>query len=87
MDGRKNNRGTIGNRGGRKPKGDEQRLVERLSPLEDIAHLKLAQAVKSGEQWAIKLYFEYMYGKPKQSMDVTTDGDSINSVVVKVIKA
>ena len=30
MDGRKNNRGTKGNKGGRKAKSEEQNLIERL---------------------------------------------------------
>ncbi len=35
MDGRVNNRGTKGNKGGRPPKADEQEIIDRLSPLED----------------------------------------------------
>ena len=67
-------------RSGRKSKAEEQQLVERLSPLEDIAHQKLKAAINDGEQWAIKMYFEYMYGRPKQSMDVTTGGDKLTSI-------
>ena len=69
MDGRKNNKGQIGNKGGRKPKVEEQLLIEKLSPFEDVALQKLEQAVKSGENWAIKLYFEYRYGKPRQTIE------------------
>ena len=71
---------------GRKAKKDEQKLIERLSPLEDLAHEKLKEAVTEGEQWAIKLYFEYMYGRPKQTMDITSDGDKITNVQVEVIR-
>lgn len=74
MDGRRNNKGTPGNRGGRTPKSEEQRLIEKLSPLEEVAHKKLKQAVDAGEQWAVKLFFEYMYGKPKQSVNVGGEG-------------
>lgn len=70
------------NGAGRKSKAEEQQLIERLSPLEDIAHQKLKAAVKDGEQWAIRLYFEYMYGKPKQSMDVTTGGEKLTSIKI-----
>lgn len=58
---------------GRKPKADEQLLIERLSPFEDVAVKKLEMAVRNGENWAIKLYFEYRYGKPKQVIDQKTE--------------
>ena len=74
-------------RSGRKSKAEEQQLVERLSPLEDIAHQKLKAAINDGEQWAIKMYFEYMYGKPRQTMDVTTKGDKITNVQIEVIRS
>lgn len=65
---------------GRKPKADEARLIEKLSPLENKAHEVLKAAIKDGEQWAIKMYFEYMYGKPRQQTDIdlTTNGESVN---------
>ena len=67
---------------GRKAKKDEQKLIERLSPMENLAHEKLKEAVTEGEQWAIKLYFEYMYGRPKQTMDVTTGGEKLTSIKI-----
>lgn len=45
--------------------------------MEDIAHQKLEQALKRGDAWALKLYFEYMYGKPIQRNDVTSGGQPI----------
>jgi hypothetical protein len=75
-DGRKNNGGH--KTAGRKPKAEEQKLIERLTPLADSAHAALRDAVQAGEQWAVKLFFEYFYGKPKQSTDITTNGESIN---------
>lgn len=69
-DGRKNNGGHKTN-GGRKPKADEQKLIERLTPLQDDAYLALQLAIKKNEGWAIKLFFEYMYGKPKQQIETT----------------
>lgn len=70
-DGRKNNRGTKGNKGGRPPKADEQKLIERLSPLADKAFKALENAIKEEQSWALKLWFEYMYGKPKEKIEVT----------------
>jgi hypothetical protein len=56
---------------GRKSKAEEMKLVERLSPLEPKAHEKLNEAIDSGKEWAIKLFFDYMYGKPKQMIEQT----------------
>jgi len=58
---------------GRKSKDEEQRLIEKLSPLEQTAHNKLKEAINAGKDWAIKMYFEYMYGKPKQIIDQKTE--------------
>jgi len=66
-DGRKNNRGHKGS--GRKPKEDEQQLVQKLTPLHEPAYKALTNALKDEQGWAVKLFFEYMYGKPKQVID------------------
>lgn len=75
-DGRKNNGGH--SNGGRKSKAEEQKLIEKLSPLEPKAHKALENALKEEESWAVKLFFEYLYGKPKQQTDITTNGNDIN---------
>ena len=67
-DGRKNNKGTKGNKGGRPPKRDEQKLIEKLSPMADLAYKALESAVKNGESWAVKMWMEYMHGKPKETV-------------------
>lgn len=54
---------------GRKSKAEELQLIERLSPLEPTAHAKLKEAVEQGKEWAVKLFFDYMYGKPKQMIE------------------
>lgn len=63
---------------GRKPKVEEQKLIEKLSPLEPLAHEALKNNIAKGESWAVKMYFEYMYGKPKERTDITTNGESLN---------
>ena len=85
-DGRKNNGGNRKG-AGRKSKADEQSLIEKLSPLEEKAHLALKKAIDNDENWAIKLYFEYMYGKPKQSTDITTNGKSVNIPSINFTKS
>ena len=71
MDKRRFNSGTKGNKGGRPPKAEEQLLVEKLSPLDDEALEQLQIAINDGKSWAIKLFFEYRYGKPKETKDIT----------------
>jgi hypothetical protein len=67
--------------GGRKSKAEEQNLIEKLSPLEEQAFIKLSEAIDSGKDWAIKMFFEYMYGKPKQQTDITSMGEKIQNVI------
>ena len=68
-DGRRNNGGN--KNAGRKSKAYEQKLIERLSPMSDKAYNALEDAVQDGQNWAVKMWFEYMYGKPKEKLEVT----------------
>lgn len=70
-DGRRNNKGTKGNKGGRKPKAEEQKLIEKLSPLATKAFRALDNAIQEEHSWALRLWFEYMYGKPKEKVEIT----------------
>ena len=54
---------------GRKPKAEEQKLIEKLSPLEPKAYKALEGAIEDNQSWAVKIFFEYMYGRPKQQID------------------
>ncbi len=58
---------------GRKPKAEEQKLIEKLTPLEPKAFESLEKAIDDGESWAIKLYFDYTYGKPKETKDINVN--------------
>jgi hypothetical protein len=69
MDKRTNNGGH--SKGGRKPKAEEQKLIEKLSPLAPQAYKALKSSLDDGQGWAVKLFFEYMYGKPKQQIEQT----------------
>ena len=70
-DGRKNNGGH--KTAGRKSKAEEQSLIEKLSPLSDLSFEALREALTNKKDWAVKLTFEYMYGKPKQQIDQNTN--------------
>ena len=78
MDGRKNNGGN--KNAGRKPKADELVLIEKLSPLDDIAFTKLREGVMGGSFHHLKLFYEYRYGKPRQQVDITTQCESMKQV-------
>ena len=54
---------------GRKPKSDEQELIERLSPLDAVGFKALGDGLEDGQSWAVKLFLEYRYGKPKQQIE------------------
>ena len=76
MDGRKNNGGhSTKGFAGRKPKSEEIKLVERLSPLEDSALAALKAGVESGDIRWVKLYLEYYLGRPKETKDITINED------------
>jgi hypothetical protein len=76
MDGRKNNGGhSTKGYAGRKPKSEEIKLVERLSPLEDDALKALTEGVQSGDIKWVQLYLNYYLGKPKETKDITINED------------
>jgi hypothetical protein len=80
MDNRKNNGGAREG-AGRKPKAQEQKLIERLDAIidKDEAIGKLGELVAKGDMRAVQLYLSYRYGKPKESVDInSSEGLNIN---------
>jgi len=78
MDGRKNNGGH--KTAGRKAKDEEGKLIERLDAIidSDEAIEVLKKKIKDGDMRAIQLYFNYRYGKPKESVTLSSDNLNIN---------
>lgn len=78
MDGRKYNKGTIGNKGGtgRPPKSPDIELIEKLSPINDLAYNKLKEGLERGEFKYVQLFFQYYYGKPKEKKDISVRQDT-----------
>jgi len=71
LDRRKFNKGTKGNKGGRKPKADEIKMIERMDAVlapKDVWE-KLADKVKEKDVQAIKTWLSYRFGMPKQTVD------------------
>ena len=58
---------------GRKTKADELKLVERLTPLADLAYAALEQGLEQANPLFVKMWFEYMHGKPNQRLDVNAN--------------
>lgn len=79
MDGRKNNKGVKGNKGGRPPKADEIKKIELMdsvgTPRE--AWEALWCKVQEGDTQAIKAWIEHRYGRPKEQHDHTTQGEKL----------
>ena len=80
MDNRKNNGGAREG-AGRKPKAQEQKLIERLDAIIDTdeALNQLGKLVAKGDLRAVQLYLSYRYGKPKERIDLnSSEGLNIN---------
>ena len=71
---------------GRKSKAEEQRLIENLTPMNEKALKSLEQGIDKKEQWAVKLFFEYFYGKPQQRVDVTSNEETLNMPVITFVE-
>ncbi len=69
MDKRKFNGGN--KNAGRKPKSEEIKMVERLSPLEDDALAALTEGVQSKDINWVRLYLSYYLGKPRETKEIT----------------
>ena len=82
MDNRKNNGGhSTKGFAGRPKKADELKLIEKLDALIDNEEVikTLGKQIIKGDSRAMNLYFGYRYGKPKESVDISSsDGFNIN---------
>ena len=82
MDNRKNNGGhSTKGFAGRPKKADELKLIEKLDALIDNEEVikTLGKQILKGDSRAMNLYFGYRYGKPKESVDISSsDGFNVN---------
>jgi len=77
MDKRKNNGGhSTAGKAGRKSKAEEQNLIEKLTPMEGKALEVFKKALNEEKQWAVKMYFEYMYGKPIETKEISVTNET-----------
>ena len=90
-DGRKNNGGHHTN-GGRKPKAEEIQMVELgnnaiIEVYGSIENYWKHIAKQSKESLPhLKLLQEYVYGKPKEKKDITTNGNDINILPIEWVE-
>mgnify|MGYP001025450800 CR=1 FL=1 len=70
MDNRRNNGGAREG-AGRKPKAEEVKLIERLTPLEPKAFKALEAGFADGDFKYVQLFYHYYAGKPRETKDIT----------------
>jgi len=63
---------------GRKTKKEEDKLQSFLSLYEDEVLQEVIKGCRDGDFRFIKIYMEYKYGRPRESKDITTNGESLN---------
>lgn len=89
-DGRKGNGGhSTKGKAGRKPKADEQRIRDLVSPYVPNAIESVVDILKNAEKdsdrvAAAKLLLSYAWGTPKQQLDHTTNGESFNDKPITI---
>lgn len=83
-DGRKNN-GGVRKGAGRPPKAQERKLIEQLKIYDAKAQKALFKAVDEEKPWAIKMFYQYRWGMPKQIIDQTTTLDTTTFDITKLI--
>jgi len=77
-DGRKNNGGHP--KSGRKSKAEEVKMIEKLTPLAPLAYKALETGLKNQDFKFVQLFFHYFAGKPKEKIDITSQGDKVVSI-------
>ena len=55
---------------GRKSKEADQKMIEELSEFSEDVYEVLHQNILAGKHWAIRIWFERMFGKSKASKDL-----------------
>jgi hypothetical protein len=61
--------GLIG-RSGRRPQEENVALIQKLTPLDDIAFEMLKKGIEENKFPYLKLYFQYKYGRPREMKEI-----------------
>lgn len=95
MDGRKNNRGTKGNKGGRPPKVEEEKqayiftqALKRLTNEEEDDEAKICFLMDFAQETVGRKFIaEHVFGKPKETSENTIlSGDNTPLIIMKPTK-
>ena len=70
---------------GRKRRMEEHEIIEKLSPMSEIAFKVLQEKIADGDMKAIQIFMSYFIGLPTQKIESKIEGN-LNSVSVEVIK-
>jgi hypothetical protein len=72
--------------GGKVVKAHKQKLASELLAMSVPKAVKAINAALDSKDpaWAAKLVFEYVYGKPSQAVDLTTQGNKVGILYVGV---
>ena len=81
----KKKRGGVRPNSGRKRRMEEHEIIERLTPMADIAFKVLREKVADGDMKAIQIFMNYFIGLPTQKIENKIEG-TLNSVSVEVVK-
>lgn len=82
---RKSKRGGKREGAGRKRRMEEHEIIERLTPMADIAFKVLKDKVAEGDMKAIQIFMSYFIGLPTQKIENKIEGQ-LNQVSVEVVK-
>jgi len=66
---------------GRPSKAEEIKLIERLTPMADAAYDALKKGIDKGDYKFVQLFFAYYAGKPKESKDITSNGETVQTII------
>jgi len=58
-------------RSGRRKRETEQQMIDSLSVYTEDVYRVLGENIKKGKFWAIKIWFDRMYGKATERKDLT----------------
>ena len=67
---------------GRKRKAERKTLVQKLSPYEDDVLKVLCKEAKAGNPPFVKMYMEYLHGKPDQHVSATVETKEVQTVTL-----
>jgi len=60
---------------GRRPKSEDIAMIEKLTPLDEIAFIKLKEGIESNQFAYLKLYFLYRFGRPREVQELTINNE------------